>query len=192
MRLKARHFKLLAALALILAPIAFWALFKPVRLLVPGLAGVTCQDSRVCTDAPERAGEAAALVEEAVMFVRQVAGNVESRPRAVFCSSDRCAAFFGLGRSSAKTTGPFGTVYGPHAWKDYYVRHELLHHLQNERLGMYRFHRGPEWFIEGMAYALSGDPRAILSEPFQSYRHQFNVWYGNVDRNRLWQEAAKL
>ena len=131
-------------------------------------------------------------MDNAVVFVGRVAGGIESRPRAVFCASERCAAYFGLGRSTAKTTGPIGTVFGPRAWKDYYVRHELIHHLQNERLGMYRLHRGPEWFIEGMAYALSGDPRATLSEPFQSYRDRFNAWYSDIGRDHLWQEAAKL
>ena len=110
----------------------------------------------------------------------------------VFCESEACAQSFGLGRSTAKTTGPFGTVYGPRAWTPYYVRHELIHHLQNERLGMYRFHRGPEWFIEGMAYSLSEDPRTKLAEPFEQYRSQFETWFRSVGKEQLWEQARKL
>jgi hypothetical protein len=46
--------------------------------------------------------------------------------------------------------------------------------------------------MEGMAYALSEDPRAELSEPFQEYRSRFRAWYKEIDKSGLWQKARSL
>lgn len=72
------------------------------------------------------------------------------------------------------------------------MRHELIHHLQNERFGAVRnsFFK-PTWFREGMAYSLSGDPRP-LPEPLQGYRAQFDAWFRGVGPARLWVEAEEL
>jgi hypothetical protein len=73
------------------------------------------------------------------------------------------------------------------------VRHEMIHHLQKERLGNLRcWLVTPEWFFEGMAYALSEDPRATLAEPWQQYRSRFLAWYQRVGKARLWAEASGL
>jgi hypothetical protein len=50
----------------------------------------------------------------------------------------------------------------------------------------------PRWLVEGMAYALSEDPRLPLPEPQESERRQFMAWYAQVGRDRLWAEARKL
>ncbi|MDD2768612.1 MAG: hypothetical protein PHT19_07745, partial [Methylococcus sp.] len=105
---------------------------------------------------------------------------------------EACFQSFGLGKRSAATIGTFGIVISPRAWKPHYVRHEMIHHLQNEKLGMIQVWRMPEWFIEGMAYALSEDPRSTLSEPFDQYRSQFNRWHEQVGHARLWIEARHL
>ena len=69
----------------------------------------------------------------------------------------------------------------------------MIHHLQNEHLGFLKASfMAPEWFIEGMAYALSGDPRSKLSEPWESYRVRFRTWYAEIDKERLWLEASQL
>jgi hypothetical protein len=39
-----------------------------------------------------------------------------------------------------------------------------------------------DWIIEGMAYALSDDPRPELEQPWQSYRARFSEWYLTVDQ----------
>lgn len=173
-------------------PLAAWAFYKPSRLLAPSLAGVTCITDVICTDAPSRAVEAKALYEGAREFVKAKLGPIQSRTHLVFCQSDACAYSFGLGRSTAKTTGPLGTVFGPRAWQPYYVRHELIHQLQIERLGTYRVLRSPDWFIEGMAYSLSEDPRSTLVEPFAQYRSRFDAWLRSVGKENLWEKAANL
>lgn len=90
------------------------------------------------------------------------------------------------------TLGTWGTVIGPRAWTDYYVRHELIHHLQCQRLGVLNAVLKPVWWVEGIAYALSRDPRVPLAEPFEGYRRQFLLWMGEVDRDAMWMQAEKL
>jgi len=178
--------------AVLLLPAAAWAFIKPVRVVAPRLIGVSCSSESICTDAPARYPEAAALYDEAVHFVDSAAGSIQKKPRVIFCSTQACFQAFGLGKRSAATIGTLGIVISPRAWKPHYLRHEMIHHLQNEQLGILKVWRGPEWFIEGMAYALSEDPRPELSEPFAHYRSRFKDWYEQVGKEQLWIEASHL
>jgi len=183
---------LFSLLFFVVTLIGIWVFYKPARIVAPELAGVTCISDVLCTDDLSRLDEAAALYHGALRFVDTSVGQIKQAPRLVFCSSDGCARAFGLGRRSAMNLGTFGIIVGPRAWKPYYVRHEMIHHLQNERLGMLKVLRTPEWFTEGMAYSLSEDPRPELAEPFEQDRTRFETWYKNVDREHLWQIAQKL
>ena len=181
---------------LLLAPLAAWALYKPSRLVAPQWLGLVCVPDTVCVDDADRAGEAVTLYEGALAFVQANAGQLERRPRAAFCATESCFAAFGLDRSTAHTT-LFGIIVGPRGWEPHYVRHELIHHLQMERLGFWKLGpirrwRAPEWFLEGMAYALSEDPRPALPEPYQTYRLRFEEWYSSVGKERLWAAARDL
>jgi hypothetical protein len=179
----------LVALAL---PLAAWAFVKPVRVLAPGLEGVTCE-ALVCVDDAVRRAEAVALYRDAFEFVQTSVGAMQFEPRAIFCSTHACAEKFGLLRRNAYNVGTFAVVIGDRGWKPYFVRHELIHHLQNERLGSLRtWLFKPVWFREGMAYSLSGDPRRPLPQPLEGYRSRFEAWYGQVGSARLWVEAEQL
>ena len=148
---------------LLLLPFAAWALVKPVRVLVPELAGVTCLSAHVCVDDSSRFIEATKLYEEAVGFVQSRVGMIQSPPRAIFCSTAKCSRSFGLTRVRAYNVATVSLVIGDRGWRAYFVRHELIHHLQNERLGsLNAVLLKPTWFREGMAYSLSGDPRHPL------------------------------
>ncbi len=184
--------KRLLLIAVLLIPAAAWAFIKPVRIVAPELVGVSCSSEFMCTDDPSRYQEAAALYDEALHFVDSSVGSIEKKPRVTFCSTEDCFQSFGLGKRSAATIGTFGIVISPRAWKPFYVRHEMIHHLQNEQLGIVKVWRDPQWFIEGMAYALSEDPRPKLSEPFEQYRSQFNDWYKQVGKEQLWVKANNL
>ena len=180
---------LLVALAL---PLAAWAFVKPVRALVPQLEGLECED-RVCVDDPARRSQATALYRDAVKFVQTQVGAMETTPRAVFCSTRACSEKFGLEHRNAYNVGLAALVIGDRSWYPFFVRHELIHHLQNERLGSWRtWLFKPVWFREGMAYSLSRDPRRPLPEPLQGYRSEFEAWYERVGPERLWSEAGKL
>lgn len=184
--------KRLLVICVLCVPAAAWAFFKPARVVAPELMGLACISDTLCMDDLSRRQEAVGLYDAAVRFVDASVGAIENPPRVVFCNSETCFQSFGLGKRSAATIGTLGIVIGPRAWAPYYVRHEMIHHLQNERLGTIKAWRDPKWFIEGMAYALSEDPRPELAEPFERYRSRFERWYGRVGKDRLWEEAGRL
>jgi len=193
MRLKLSPRPRLAILVFVVVPILAWTVVRPVRVVLPEVGtGITCVDATVCLDDPSKAESAKALYAEAVLFVSQHIGAIEGSPKVIFCSTQACADHFGLGARSAVTVGKFGSVIGPRAWKPYYVRHELIHYEQYRHLGVLRVLRSPKWFIEGMAYGLSEDPRPALSEPWESYRRKFFSWYGTVQPDQVWSRAVEL
>ena len=152
-----------AILTIVGLPVLAYAAFPPARRLLPSLAGVACV-GRICTDRPEQRHEAERLYSDAVQFVHEKIGAINNPPQIIFCRLNSCASYFGLTKSKAQTTGPFGTVIGPEGWLPFIVRHELIHQLQNERLGKYRLRSGPDWFIESMAHSMSDDPRSDLGD----------------------------
>ncbi len=184
--------KRIVFIALLALPVAAWAFVKPVRVLAPQLAGLTCH-GEVCVDDPSRLPEATGLYENAVRYVRFSVGELQAEPRGVFCSTKACSRYFGFTSQNAYTVATVAFVIGDRGWKPYLVRHELIHHLQNEHLGSLRaWLFKPIWFREGMAYSLSQDPRRPLPEPLQSYRSEFEMWFKRVGSAQLWPEAEHL
>jgi hypothetical protein len=185
-------FNRIALIALLALPLAAWAFIKPVRVLAPELAGVTCR-GKVCVDDLSRIADATGLYEEAVGFVQLNVGELQTLPHAVFCSSQACSKSFGFTSAQAYNFGTVGIVISHRGWHPFFVRHELIHHLQNEHLGSLRtWLFKPAWFREGMAYSLSQDPRRPLPEPLQGYRSEFDVWFKQVGKSELWREAERL
>ena len=175
----------------VLVPSVAWAYIKPVRVLAPQLAGAACPNDHLCLDDETRYAEASALYDAALTRVSSTVGAFRTPPRVTFCASEVCFATFGLSKPAGHTLGTWGIVIGPRGWQPHYVRHEMIHHLQAERVGNVRFWRCPEWFGEGMAYALSEDPRTTLTEPFQGYRHRFEAWRGARGVADLWAQACE-
>ena len=158
---------LIPLMVLLLIPGTSWAFYKPVRVLAPELNGVTCVTDAICVEDVSRYEEASALYDAALGFVAATVGEIEEPPRVIFCSTPDCFESFGFDRAAGRTVGVSGIVIGPRGWKSHYMRHEMIHHLQAERLGVFQQWRSPDWFKEGMAYAMSHDPRPVLSEPWQ-------------------------
>jgi len=192
MRLERPSLKRLALVLVTVVPALAWAVVKPVRVVLPQLAGVVCISDTICLDDVSQARQAQALYAEAVSFVSRNVASVEGAPRVIFCATQACADGFGLGPRSAVTLGTLGTVIGPKAWKPFYVRHELIHYVQGRTLGVIPLLLKPSWFVEGMAYGLSLDPRTPLTEPFESDRSKFLSWYKGVGKEKLWLEGARL
>src|SRR5437879_3095432 len=185
-------FKPIACVVLLALPVAAWAFIKPVRVLAPEFAGVQCH-GKICVDDPTHLTEATTLYDEAVRFVQLNVGELQTKPRAVFCSTQACSQSFGSRSRVAYNVGTFAVVISHRGWKPYFVRHELIHHLQSEHLGSLRnWLFKPDWFREGMAYSMSEDPRRPLPEPLQGYRSQFENWFQRVGKSRLWSEAEHL
>jgi hypothetical protein len=192
MPLKKPPLKRLALILLAIVPALAWAIVKPVRMMAPEWGDVTCIASTVCVDDLSKVAEAEALYSEAVRFVHAKVAHVSGKPRVTFCSLQACADHFGLGARSAVTLGTVGTVIGPRAWKPYYVRHEVIHYVQARQLGVLPLFFKPSWFVEGMAYALSEDPRTPLAQPFEGYRSEFLSWYSSVGKEKLWIQAGRM
>jgi hypothetical protein len=192
MRITLPSVRRLVLLIFVVVPVMAWAIVKPVRVIAPSVGGARCVSESVCIDDVSKLSEANRLYSEAIAFVSSTISPVQGHPKVIFCASQACADAFGLGRRSAMTVGNVGVVIGPRAWHDYYVRHEIIHYLQGQQLGMIARFTKPDWLVEGMAYGLSQDPRTPLAEPFEAYRAQFMAWYAGIDKASLWQAAARL
>lgn len=191
MRARLPPLKRLAFIVCLVTPALAWAVVKPVRVLALGVADVACVGA-VCVDDAARMDEARALLQEAQVFVEGRLGAFGRNPRVVFCARQVCADYFGLGARSAVTLASVATVIGPHAWKPHYVRHELIHQAQSDRIGTLALLFQPGWVVEGMAYGLSGDPRERLGEPFDAQRRAFLAWHARLAGRDLWAELGKL
>lgn len=171
---------------LILCPLAVWLAFKPIRVLAPSLLGLKPISEEIYTDAPQRAAEALKLYEEAVAAVEARLGSFEARPRVIFCAAPRCFEGFGFKASAARAVGTSGIVVAPRGWAPHYLRHEMIHHLQGERLGLSWVLNAPRWRVEGMAYDLSDDPRQPLTPRLEALRARFRAWRADREGAALW------
>lgn len=164
-------------LTVTLMVLCIFVFFKPSRVLIPEINDVVCATGSMCMDDLSRLREAETLLADAVLDVEARLGKLENFPKAIFCATQACYEKFGFRHSSASAVGRTAIVVGPRGWKSYYLKHELIHYWQAEKIGVIRLLFVDEWFREGMAYFLSDDPRAELQEPRQTYRQQFADWY---------------
>ncbi len=177
---------------LVLAPLISWWAYRPIRVLTPTLNGFTRIDDTIYIDDLKQSNQALQLYKEAVEYVQSRLGTFDQEPNVIFCTSEDSFASFGLDAQAAMTFGKTAVVIAPRGWERHYVRHELIHVLQAQRLGLIRFHRQPTWFIEGMAYYMSNDPRPTLSPPWQGYRDRFRDWHTRLGNTELWEAAKNL
>ena len=185
--------KIIIAGLLFTLPVATWLIYKPVRILAPGFNDTYCVSSHICLDDTDRMSEASLLYDNTLAFVNREVGEISNKPQIIFCSTDSCNRSFGFhAPAKAHTIGLSGIVIGPDGWNQYVLRHELIHHLQAERLGIFGQWRSPKWFKEGMAYSLSRDTRATLSKTLLEQKAEFEAWYKKVGKEDLWSEAEKL
>ena len=190
-RARARRLLLIGALAVALVAVATLAIPSPLRALAPGLFGLVCE-GRVCVDDARRLGEAQQLLQQARADVTQMLGAPHALPLALFCSSEECFRAFGKRRSIAETFGGQAILIGPRGWAAHFVRHELIHVAQYEKLGFLRAWRGPRWINEGMAYSLSEDPRRPLPTELEGWRTRYERRFGGERGAALWARVEAL
>jgi len=65
MRIDTHMMKRLLLFALLALPIGVWFFIKPVRVIVPEWAGVSCVTDVICIDDPARVAQASALYQNA-------------------------------------------------------------------------------------------------------------------------------
>jgi len=189
--MKLRNFVFGLILFGLVCPTAALAFYKPSRVLWPELFKVQCLSGSICIDDTTKLTEAEALRVDAVRYVNDNVGKIANIPRFIFCSTQSCSDTFGQYHAAAYNVGTVGVVIRIKGWEKHYVRHELIHHLQNERLGSIRaFLFKPTWFLEGMAYSLSQDPRRpIPNKTLEGFRQKFEQWNDGSD---IWNRARQL
>lgn len=179
----------IAAVA-VAAPIAALAFVKPLRVALPSVVpGISCLDERLCTDNPGELDRARRLYEQGYAAAATAVGPFDGTPRIVFCTTQACADSFGLGQRAAEAVGNIGLAVAPRGWQPFYLAHELIHYRQAEVLGNIAVATKPRWLIEGMAYALSKDPRHPLGEPFEQWRSRFQAWQAGLGQQDMWTAA---
>ncbi|AXV79296.1 MULTISPECIES: hypothetical protein [Ralstonia solanacearum species complex] len=182
-----------SAAALVALPLAALAFIKPLRVVAPSLMpGISCPRATICTDDVARLDDVETLYRDGYAKAVDTVGPFRQSPRAVFCTTARCADTFGMGRRAAEAVGNLGLVVAPRGWTAFYVAHELIHYRQAESLGNLAVATKPEWLIEGMAYSLSGDPRRPLGEPFEQWRSRFETWHSGLGGRDLWEAARDV
>jgi hypothetical protein len=189
--LKLKIFTILVFIVLSI-PLLSWVLYKPVRVFLPELAGVKCPEKKICIEDIGGLENAKSLYQKAKTYVEENISTFEQLPRYIFCETQSCFEKFGFHKASAQSMGTVATVVGPNGWKLYIIEHEMIHHIQNEKLGSLKVVSMPTWFVEGMAYSFSQDPRESLEEPWESHRKAFNEWYATIAADNFWKEAEKL
>ncbi len=172
--------------ALFLGMLAGCVAVKPGRLLPPEALGLTCTSDDICVDDVSRQSEAERLTQDALAFVENRFGPIKDPPRIYFCSTNACFAQFGDPRVSGLYFWATQDIaINDKGWRSHIVRHELIHHWQNETYGMVQAGNGlPRWYIEGMAYVFSEDPRPVIpNEKAQGQRARFKQW---IDAGNDW------
>jgi len=175
------------------APIACWALYKPMRVIYPELIdGISCNYEGICVDDMSKIIEASSLYKNSLHSVSTEVGSFKQNPQVIFCSTQKCFQSFGFKKAAAISVSSLGIVISPRGWDGHFVRHEMIHHRQAEEIGLLSAILKPEWLIEGMAYSLSFDPRMQLADRWQNDRNKFEAWYQKTGKNQLWKEANKF
>jgi len=155
------------------------ALSAPGRVMAPEANGLFCPTETTCVDDLSRLDEAVTLTTDALRFVETRLGPIDSPPRVLFCSSTECFARFGNPQVAALYYRGLDTmVINETGWEPYILRHELIHHWQQQTFGTIQVGFWlPEWYLEGMAYTLSEDPRRpIPHPPAEALRVAFEAW----------------
>ncbi len=174
-----KYIFIIVLLLSIIVPVSAFAFYKPIRVMIPEIFDINCQEKNLCVEDIAQLNKARDLFINAKHELKLKQGLVVGNPKIIFCSTNKCKKTFGLSRHAALNVGTFGIIIAPRGWSDYYVSHELIHSWQSRMVGNVKMLLIEKWMLEGMAYSLSKDPRNPLSEPFQSYRIEFDKWCSN-------------
>ncbi len=174
-----------AGLFVLVSLLSIFTIAKPVKIFYPQLAGVQCPHPWLCVDDLSKVDEARLLYENALKGVELKLSSFDHKPRVIFCSAPACFAAFGFEKEAATSIGSLGVIVAPRGWTQYFVEHELIHQWQSENFGLLAMTMAPTWLKEGMAYSLSDDPRAVLQEPFQSFRSEYRSKFAQLEGEAL-------
>ncbi len=173
------------------APALAWVAFKPVRILAPGLNGVTCA-RQVCVEHPQQLRRAEQLQRAAVAQVGDNLVPLKRAPLTIFCSTRACYQSFGGGMERGATLFDWGVILPPESWVAHIVEHEYIHMLQAQELGLLGRQRAPEWFREGMPFHVSQPPDYDLPAYARPLATKYLAWEQRVGRDKVWQAVREF
>lgn len=162
-----------------------FAISRPIKLIFPNICGFKKVANNLFVDEISKSDEIQQLYQSTLENVIDEFKLKNFEPKVIFCSQIENFNKFGLHKEAAHAFWPFAIVISPRGWQKHYLKHEFIHFIQVKKLGIIKFLSMPDWFIEGMAYALSDDPRGTLSEPFESYRLEFKNWLKSRKRDDI-------
>ncbi|WP_220498868.1 hypothetical protein [Microbispora sp. H10949] len=156
--------------ALVALPIAAAAV---VAVAYPAVAAATCPGcyglERLAGDVyaeqglpPYRKRQVVSAVEEAERRVRDFYGDRRAAPRILACLSDRCYRRIGGGGERGVAVLNRAVMLSPSGVDPVIASHEMSHVELHARLDSGA--KVPQWFDEGLAVLVSGDPRYLAPE----------------------------
>lgn len=112
--------------------------------------------------APETRDTAKATIEEARTRVRAFYGSLEAHPRVLLCQTDDCYRPLGGGSRGVALLDQ-ALILSPRGIDAVIATHELAHVEFHRRIGLRATlsRSVPQWFDEGLAVAVSDDPRYL-------------------------------
>jgi len=137
-----------------------WAYPAVAATTCPGCYGLTRVADDVYSERGLTAGQQdqlAGLVADARRRVESFYGDRESDPRLVACFTDDCYAHIGGGREKGIAVLNRAVMLSPRGLDAVIASHEMAHVELHRRLDA----QAPQWFDEGLAVVVSGDPRYL-------------------------------
>jgi len=90
-----------------LLPISAFALFKPIRVLIPEAFNVRCNEQNLCVDDFSQLDAAVPLVNDSKAYLETQWRLSIGEPSIIFCSTEKCQAAFGLSQKAGFTLSRF-------------------------------------------------------------------------------------
>ncbi|MEU8195686.1 hypothetical protein AB0C10_18070 [Microbispora amethystogenes] len=112
---------------------------------------------------PHRKRQVISAVEEAERRVRDFYGGRRASPRILACLSDRCYRRIGGGGERGVAVLNRAVMLSPSGVDPVIASHEMSHVELHVRLDSGA--QVPQWFNEGLAVLVSGDPRYLAPDP---------------------------
>ncbi|WP_208804452.1 hypothetical protein, partial [Microbispora triticiradicis] len=164
---RARVWLLAALVALPIAAAAVVAVAYPAAAATacPGCYGLERLAGDVYAEQglpPYRKRQVVSAVEEAERRVRDFYGGRRAAPRILACLSDRCYRRIGGGGERGVAVLNRAVMLSPSGVDPVIASHEMSHVELHARLGAGA--EVPQWFDEGLAVLVSGDPRYLAPD----------------------------
>ncbi|GAB3159176.1 hypothetical protein GCM10027161_65800 [Microbispora hainanensis] len=155
----------LAALPVVAAAVVAVAFPSVAATTCPGCYGLERLAPGVYAESglpPDRRRQVVSVVEEAERRVRDFYGGRQASPRILACLSDRCYRRIGGGGERGIAVLNRAVMLSPKGVDPVITSHEMSHVELHARLAA--DDAVPQWFDEGLAVLVSGDPRYLAPE----------------------------